>query len=410
MLQDDVQDHQAVRPIHKESLDPPSIFLLGSTKFIDTHLDLVVPHPMALFASAVSDVDLRGAFTDAKPAAPQENGLETPPESLQELRINTDNSIVDVTNTTQQVPVTGLEETVMDNRSDIDKPVSTKSAHKTQEVQGDNTLGATDAETPTFFQRRQRPTIASGAGIRAHRFQGLYSNEHKCWEARVAFGDMYMDGEGVQQDYQALMKWYLQAANQGYAIGQRRVDYLYNYGLGVTQGCSKALTWNLKAADQGNAVTQYNVGIIYRYDRGGYRDYTKTMGWFLKAVGQGNVVHTTSLATFVITVKVCPRDYSQAFNWYNKAADQGDAVGQLRVGYLYDLGLEIIKNYSKAMEWSIARLPTKEIQSLKIISNFSTATWFFKAANQGYAIVQCGVGHLFEHGYGVPQNFTQTLK
>ncbi|KAF9118324.1 hypothetical protein BGX30_004654, partial [Mortierella sp. GBA39] len=60
-------------------------------------------------------------------------------------------------------------------------------------------------------------------------------------DAQVALGDMYKDGLGVQKDYKAAMEWYLRAAEQGDAVGLRKVGVLYDYGYGVTQDYSTAL-------------------------------------------------------------------------------------------------------------------------------------------------------------------------
>ncbi|KAG0267981.1 hypothetical protein BGZ96_006830, partial [Linnemannia gamsii] len=75
-------------------------------------------------------------------------------------------------------------------------------------------------------------------------------------DAQVALGDMYKDGTGVEQDYQAAMKWFLRAADQGDPVGQRKVGVLYEYGYGVTQDYSTAMNWYLKSANQGNAQAQ----------------------------------------------------------------------------------------------------------------------------------------------------------
>ncbi|KAG0270305.1 hypothetical protein BGZ96_006320, partial [Linnemannia gamsii] len=62
-------------------------------------------------------------------------------------------------------------------------------------------------------------------------------------DAQIALGDMYREAKGVQQDYQAAMGWYRRAADQGDAIGLRRIGYLYALGLGVAQDHQKAMEW-----------------------------------------------------------------------------------------------------------------------------------------------------------------------
>ena len=67
------------------------------------------------------------------------------------------------------------------------------------------------------------------------------SASHGDKNAQVALGDMYKDGKGVLQEYQAVMDWYLQAVKQGDAAGQQRVVALYDEGFGVPQNYSTAM-------------------------------------------------------------------------------------------------------------------------------------------------------------------------
>jgi hypothetical protein len=49
--------------------------------------------------------------------------------------------------------------------------------------------------------------------------------------------------------------------------------------------------------------------------------------------------------------KGVPQDYSEAFDWYRKAADQGYARGQDGVGYAYFNGAGVPRNYAEAARW-----------------------------------------------------------
>ena len=59
-----------------------------------------------------------------------------------------------------------------------------------------------------------------------------------------------------------------------------------------------------------------------------------------------------------------PRNYKVAVNWYQKAADQGHANAQYNLGYMYTNGQGVPKNYKVA------------------------AHWYHKAADQGHANAQ----------------------
>ncbi|KAF8920469.1 hypothetical protein BGZ58_004354, partial [Dissophora ornata] len=54
--------------------------------------------------------------------------------------------------------------------------------------------------------------------------------------------------------------------------------------------------------------------------------------------------------------------------WYLKAANQGNASAQYNLGFMYEHGKGVPQDYSKAMEW------------------------YLKAANQGHASAQPNLG------------------
>jgi TPR repeat protein len=78
-----------------------------------------------------------------------------------------------------------------------------------------------------------------------------------------------------------------------------------------------------------------------------------------------------------------PKDYVQARLWYEKAAAQGFAPAQTNLGALYNNGRGVPQDYVQA------RL------------------WYEKAAAQGFADAQFSLGLMYAKGKGVPQNHVQ---
>ena len=81
-----------------------------------------------------------------------------------------------------------------------------------------------------------------------------------------------------------------------------------------------------------------------------------------------------------------PKDYKKAFEWYQKAAVQGYAFAQNKLAWLYSHGEGVPKNYRKAFEW------------------------WQKAANQGDATGQYNLGCLYEGGYGVLKDYRKAFE
>ena len=78
-----------------------------------------------------------------------------------------------------------------------------------------------------------------------------------------------------------------------------------------------------------------------------------------------------------------PKDYMQARLWYEKAAAQGFAPAQTNLGALYNNGRGVPQDYEQA------RL------------------WYEKAAAQGFPDAQFSLGQMYAKGQGVPQNHVQ---
>ncbi|MDP7503376.1 MAG: tetratricopeptide repeat protein [Nitrospinota bacterium] len=70
------------------------------------------------------------------------------------------------------------------------------------------------------------------------------------------------NGWGVPKDYKLAVKWYRKSAEQGYALGQFNLGWMYRKGLGVPKDYVLSHMWfNLSAAN-GNKGGQKNRDII----------------------------------------------------------------------------------------------------------------------------------------------------
>jgi TPR repeat protein len=101
-------------------------------------------------------------------------------------------------------------------------------------------------------------------------------------------GEMYRDGEGVEQDYSEAVRWFKLAADQGSDRAQNSLGLRYYNGQGVTTDLKKAAYWFKAAAKQGNATAQNNLGEMHRDGEGVAQNTNKAAFWFRKAAAQGN--------------------------------------------------------------------------------------------------------------------------
>ncbi|KAF8937812.1 hypothetical protein BGZ47_008847 [Haplosporangium gracile] len=183
------------------------------------------------------------------------------------------------TSTVRRGSVYGHEEATMDNYSHIDKPLAFPSGRRPQAALDGQIITAKDLpdishpDNDNEHQLRGPQRAISNTSMEMDLAQTSISASYGDKNAQVALGDMYRDGKGVLQDYQAAMDWYLKAVEQKDAAGQQRVGSLYDQGFGVPQNYSTAIDWYLGAAEQGNAIAQCSIGDLYYHGHGVPQDY-----------------------------------------------------------------------------------------------------------------------------------------
>ena len=71
-----------------------------------------------------------------------------------------------------------------------------------------------------------------------------------------------------------------QLADEGHAVAQFVLGFMYHEGQGVPQDYAEAARWYRKAADQENAHARFNLGVMYRGGQGVPQDYVQAHVWF----------------------------------------------------------------------------------------------------------------------------------
>lgn len=103
-------------------------------------------------------------------------------------------------------------------------------------------------------------------------------------DAQVQLGDMYKDGQGVEQNYTEAMKWFKLAADQGDTDAQFSIGLLYFMGEGLQQNYALAAQWFQKAADQGHIDAMVNTGGTYKDGKGVAKDKVKAFAYWTAAL------------------------------------------------------------------------------------------------------------------------------
>ena len=89
-------------------------------------------------------------------------------------------------------------------------------------------------------------------------------------------------------DYETAFREFLPLAEQGHAISQAKLGFMYTKGTGVPQNYIEAVKWFRKAAEQGEADAQSNLGRMYARGDGVSQDRVTAYMWCSLAEAQGH--------------------------------------------------------------------------------------------------------------------------
>lgn len=127
-------------------------------------------------------------------------------------------------------------------------------------------------------------------------------------DAMFYIGYMYDEADGVKQDYDKALYWYLQAARLDNVDAQVNLGYMYGQGLGVDQNYQQELFWYEKAASQGDMDAQYNLGVMYEMGMGTPIDYSTALKWYKKAAAQGDTEAEEAILAIEQKIEISNRD------------------------------------------------------------------------------------------------------
>ena len=133
-------------------------------------------------------------------------------------------------------------------------------------------------------------------------------------------GIAYMNGDGVDQDYEKALQLFMEAYEAGSMKAVRYIGMMYEQGLGVEQDYKKAAEYYAKGVEAGDLTSGYYLGLLYEQGLGMEQDCAKA-------------------AELFATVEASE----------NKSATGVVAAGY-ELGVLYEQGLGVEQDVNKAIE------------------------------------------------------------
>lgn len=199
-------------------------------------------------------------------------------------------------------------------------------------------------------------------------------------QAQADLGLAYEKGDGLTQDWNEAIRWYLKAAEQGHPWAQTQLGICYYFGNGVEQSYTEAVKWYREAAMQGQAAGQFNLGFMCYNGIGIELDEAEAAKWFQLSADQGFSFAQNSLAICYERGEGVEKDLAKALELYRKSAEQGNSAAQENLGLCYEFSKGI------AQDWEMA------------------VHWYLKSAIQGQVYSQKRLAQCYREGLGVPMD------
>lgn len=116
----------------------------------------------------------------------------------------------------------------------------------------------------------------------------LESAESGNGRSYTTLGQKYENGDGVEQNYDKALEYYLLSAEADNADfkGLRYAALLYYEGKGVEQDYDKAREYFIKAAEAGDISAAYYLGTMYEEGEGVDKDFSEAFNYYEMAVSK----------------------------------------------------------------------------------------------------------------------------
>jgi TPR repeat protein len=154
-------------------------------------------------------------------------------------------------------------------------------------------------------------------------------------EAQTIYGQMLLDGVGVERKPEEGLAWFKRAANADHPMAINMVGRCYENGWGVPRDDTVAAYWFRLAADRGLDWGMYNYAHMLRSGRGGVtQNKAAALALYQQAAQTGHVKSIGVVGRFYEAGDVVEQDLERAFDCYQRCAEGGDFRGMFHLGRL----------------------------------------------------------------------------
>lgn len=190
-------------------------------------------------------------------------------------------------------------------------------------------------------------------------------------EAMSRLGEMYMDGEGVEQSYDKAIK-YLERANEIDTDRNviKRLATCYIKTQPIPQNDDKIYAL-FKKVSRDEATINSNIGLMYYKLHDVPNHFKKAFEYFSKAAEFDEEKALFCLGYMYEFGEYVAVDKSKAFEYFLKAAQLGETSSQFHLIRYYIEGEVVPRNMTEALKWLLKLNNTKDLRDeLKTLADF----------------------------------------
>lgn len=181
--------------------------------------------------------------------------------------------------------------------------------------------------------------------------------------------------------FQEAYSWLIKAAKQNHAEAEYYIGEMYYNGDGLEQNIDYAVEWYIKSAQHGNRLAQNTLGLLYKKGIGVLKNYDLAKKWYLLSAQQDFYRAQKNLGDIYFDGLGVKVDYEQAFNWYFKAALHSNPYSQYVLGVMLMEGIGIKKDKDKALFWLHQAKKAKDKWAIEYLDRYEQTQSDYQSNN-----------------------------
>ncbi|KAI8880317.1 HCP-like protein [Backusella circina FSU 941] len=241
-------------------------------------------------------------------------------------------------------------------------------------------------------------------------------------DAQSQLGIMYLQGFGVEKNYDIAVEWIVLSIKIMDKYGCYRYGMKFCFGIEVEKDYTIGLLYLQKAADESYGPAQAQIGLMYLDGHGVSKNKSEGMKWINKSVKNMDIDECYDFGIRLYCHINSGERFGLAFIFIKEAAERGYGLAQAFLGEMYHEGKGVQRNQDEALEWirkSTRTMDPSECyqHGMKCYSgtgvekNYSIALLYLRAAYiKKYTPALIQIGRMYLYGHGVEKNKEKSME